>query len=95
MTHNQKRKIVVAERDFEWCIRGDALYAEHAAIYIPSINGTVLHLDILPWDVEIRSNTISEVIIFALQNGWVPEVKGKPIKIGFANGQYVLLPLGT
>ncbi|TQV65700.1 hypothetical protein FKG94_28280 [Exilibacterium tricleocarpae] len=95
MTHTQKRKIVVAKQEYEWCIRGDALYAEHAAIYKPNINGTALHLDILPWDVEIRPKTISEVVEFALKNSWNPEAKGQPLRIGFTFGQYVILPKGV
>lgn len=92
MTHTQKRKIVVDEQEYEWCIRGGVLDAEHAAIYKPNVNGTALHLDILPWDVEIRPKTISEVIAFALKCNWKPETKGPPIKIGYVGGQYVRLP---
>lgn len=95
MTHTQKRKIVVSEIEYEWCIRGNALYAGYITIYRPGINGTAIYLDIIPWGVEIRPRTVAEVIKFAIASNWVPENNGQPLKIGFVNENFVELPEGV
>ncbi len=95
MTHTQKRKIVVNEIVYEWCIRGNTLYAEHITIYKPRINGTVIHLDIIPWGVEIRPRTVAEVIRFALAINWSPDSNAQPLKVGFVNEGFVVLPEGV
>ena len=94
MTRTHKRKIVVDDIEYEWSIRGMALYAEHLAIYKPSINGTPIHLDIVPWGLEIRPQTVADIIRYCLDNGWHPERKGQPLQVGFAHEQFVLLPEG-
>lgn len=94
MTHTQIRRIVVNEVQYEWCIRGQAEYAEHLAIYKPNTNGISVHLDIIPWGLEIRPRTIAEVIEFSLLNGWVPTDKGQPLRIGYTNDNYIVLPEG-
>lgn len=95
MTHTQKRKIVVSEVEYEWCIRGDALYAGHIAVYKPGINGTAIHLDIIPWGVEIRPRTVAEVIKFSLASNWEPNSNGQPFRVGFINESFVELPEGV
>ncbi len=94
MTHTQKRKIVVDEIAYEWCIRGDALYAEYATVYRPNVNGTAIHLDIIPWGVEMRPRTIKEVVRFALEHCWNSQHKGQPLKVGYVNECFVILPVG-
>ena len=92
MTHTQKRKIVVNDVQYEWCIRGQAIYAEHLVIYQPNTNGISIHLDIIPWGLEIRPRIVAEVIEFSLEKGWNPASKGQPLRIGFVNDEYVVLP---
>lgn len=92
MTRTQKRKIIVNDIEYEWCIRGHAIYAEHMAIYKPNINGTSIQLDIIPWGIEIRPSTVADVILFSLKNGWVPTTKGQPLRIGFSNDKFIILP---
>ena len=92
MTHTPKRRIVVDEVQYEWCIRGQIEYAEHIAIYKPDINGTPVYLDLIPWGVEIRPRTIAEVIQFSLLNGWDPAKKGQPLRIGFVDNNFIVLP---
>jgi hypothetical protein len=98
MTHTQKRKIVVNDIKYEWCIRGNHIWkdTDHITIYKddPSKTGTALYLDPFPWGLEIRPRTIANAIRFALRNNWNPEQKGKPIRIGYVNDDFVLLPEG-
>lgn len=92
MTHTKKRNVVVNDVQYEWCIRGHAMYAEHLAIYKLNSNGTSIHLDIIPWGLEIRPRTIVEVIKFSLLNGWIPTDKGLSLRIGYVNDNYIVLP---
>jgi len=96
MTYTQKRKIVVAGIEYEWCIRGNTLYGDtkYLTIYKQNVNGTPIYLDPYVWALEIRPCTVAEVVEFSLSQGWAPSEKGKPLFIGFVNEEYVVLPDG-
>jgi len=82
MTHTQKRKIIVDNMNYEWCIRGNSFWkdGDHITIYKTGIKGTPIYLDPVPWSLEIRPKTIESAIKFALKANWNPAEKGKPLK---------------
>ncbi len=96
MTHTQKRKIIVDDIRYEWCIRGNDIYvtSSYITIYKPKISGTPIYLDPFPHGLEIRPRVIADVIRFALNKNWKPEQKGSPLKIGFVKNEFVILPEG-
>jgi len=96
MTYTQKRKIVVDDIEYEWCIRGQTLCSDtnYLTIYKPNMSGMPIHLDPYAWDLEIRPRTVAEAIKFSLKNGWNPSNKGKSFRVGFFREEYIVLPDG-
>jgi len=98
MTHTQKRKIHLDGIEYEWCIRGNDLFTasvKYITIYRPGTGGRPVYLDPYPWSLEIRPATVKKAIIFAKNNGWDPEIKGKPLFIGYVDGSFIVLPEGV
>ena len=98
MTHTQKRKIHLDGIEYEWCIRGNDLYTasvKYITIYKPGAGGRPVYLDPYPWSLEIRPATVKKAIIFAKENGWNPEEKGKPLFLGYVDDAFTVLPDGA
>ena len=97
MKKTQKRKIVVNGTAYEWCLRGNKIWrdTDHITIYSPTSTGAPIYLDPYPWGLEIRPRTIADAIKFALKNGWEPEKKGRPFRIGYLHDTFVVLPDGS
>ncbi len=97
MAGTQKRKFHLDGADYEWCIRGNDLWGNketRITIYKVGVAGRPIHLDPYVWALEIAPRTIGKAVGFALENGWVPESKGPPFRLGFVRERFVVLPEG-
>lgn len=96
MTHTTKRKIVVNNTEYGWCIHGNDFECKgrYITIYKQSVNGQTLYLDPFPWNIEIRPKTVREAILFALQNNWNPVINSSPMYLGFYKNNLIVLPKG-
>ncbi|MEM7538947.1 MAG: hypothetical protein AAF639_42715 [Chloroflexota bacterium] len=94
MTHTYKRKIVVGDIAYEWCIRGNSLFDAKGliTIYKPTVRGQTLYLDGHSWHLEVRPQTIRVAIDFALEHGWMPDRKGASMYLGHDEDGFILLP---
>jgi len=79
---------------YRWCLEGNELWSgwKHIAIQHSTMRGQLLLLDPFPWHVEIRPQTIRDVIFFALDHGWTPKSAGKPLYIGHNGEGFIMLP---
>jgi hypothetical protein len=92
----QKRKIVVDNVQYEWCIRGNSIWGPKSkiTIYEKGVNGATLYIDPIPWEFEIRPKFVMEAIRFATKNDWSSKTNGKPMKLGYIESRFVVLPEG-
>lgn len=90
--HN--RHITVDSEVYRWYLKGNEITKgwKHIAIQHSTISGQLLLLDPFPWQVEIRPQTIRDVIVFALEHGWSPKSAEKPLYIGHDGESFIVLP---
>ena len=90
------RKITVNDQTYLWHLNENSIDFEeyHITIRHEKIAGQILYLDLYSWHLSIRPRTIREAILWALENGWEPKEKGKPIYVGYPDGKFQLLPEG-
>ena len=97
MTNTSKRKIIVKNIEYNWCIRGDRIDGKenHITIFKPLTNGQTLYLDPYPWALEVRPKIVHKAILFAIENHWFPDENRKPIYLGYSNDEFIVLPKGV
>ncbi len=96
MSRAIKRKITVLNEDYFWILDGNSIYGHkehHIRIYSKKLTKSILYLDPYNWYFEIKPKTIGKAIMFAIDNGWNPEEKGKEMYLWVKNeGELYQLP---
>ena len=99
MSRSIKRKIRILNNDYYWVLDGNSLFnnkEQHIRIYSKELTKSTLYLDPYNWDLEIRPKTIETAILFAIEHGWDPKVKGKQMYLSMKNeGELFQLPNGA
>lgn len=98
MSRKAKRKITVLNKEYLWVLDGnriDGVRPQHIKIHLTGTEKSILYLDPYNWHFEVRPRTIEKAITFALENGWIPEEKGKTLVVSMnREGEFYILPHG-
>ena len=91
------RKIVVGGTTYVWHLSQNSLELKEAPITIAQADAPrqFLHVDPFPallGHCEITPRTIRRVILWALKNGWRPTERRSPLRIGYRDGEFIVLP---
>jgi len=99
MSRAIKRKITVKQEDFFWVLNGNSIDGQnesHIKVHSNKLTKSILYLDPYKWHFEIRPKKIEQAIIFAKDNGWIPEEKGKTMYLSMTDkGNFYVLPEGV
>ena len=90
------REIIVNDQTYLWHLRKNDLYWgwHHITIRHKQVAGQILFIDPYSWHFEVRPRSIREGILFALENNWNPQEKGKPLYISYQETNFFVLPEG-
>lgn len=96
MSKTNKRKIVVEENEYFWTLENNSICEtdRHIKIHKKGITKSILYIDPYDWYFEIRPKMIRKAIIYALTNGWSPEMKDCQIYIAMQKNEFYVLPKG-
>lgn len=96
---NPKRKITVQNKLYYWVLDGNVIDhrgEQHVRIHSDRATKSILYLDPYNWHFEIRPKTIEAAILFAIEQGWNPEEKGRMMYVSMRNdGELYQLPEGV
>ena len=79
MSKSIKREIIVLGKKYYWTLKGNTVHGykeTHIKIHADALTKSILYLDPYKWHFQIRPKTIEQSILFAKNNGWIPEEKG-------------------
>ncbi len=93
MSRTFKRKIVVLENSYIWTLKNNVIDNENVYIRVFKENypNSILYIDPYSWYFEIRPKTIMNVIIYALNHGWKPEINNCNLYIGMDKHGFLTL----
>lgn len=91
-----KRNIVVYDISYIWTLKGNKIDTKecHIKVHKEGKSKSILYIDPYDWNLEIRPENIRKAIIFALKNGWEPDMNKKDIYVSFDDSGFILLPEG-
>ncbi|MEM6770608.1 MAG: hypothetical protein AAF597_08505 [Bacteroidota bacterium] len=98
MSKSTARKIMVNNAEFIWTQKNNTINGAkevHIKVYSAKVTKSVLYIDPYDWYFEVRPKTISEAILYALKQGWNPEIKHTGMIISMKEGEFYVLPEGV